>query len=102
MKPLTIRDRDRSKRAPVRRFGLLDAMIIVVALAPLCVILRDRYEMLGTQGSPTYYKTIDAIVTVSNSFLITFTFAAGFGTTERLRTTESLRQSRRPGIPSGS
>jgi len=63
------------ERALARRVGLLDLMIVVFALAPAFVILRDRYDITGHQGTTGVYNTIAAISALFNSLLMAFTLA---------------------------
>ena len=66
---------NRTKRVLTRRFGLLDAMIVVCALAPAFVVLRYRGEILGQQGPRNVFNTQAALTAAANSFLISITLA---------------------------
>jgi hypothetical protein len=70
-----MRYRNRRHRVPSRRLGLLDAMIVILALAPAFVILRSRCELLGQQGSPNYLHTTGAFIAVCHAFLMALTAA---------------------------
>jgi hypothetical protein len=58
-----------------RRFGLLDAMTLVVASAPILVILRDRFEFHRNFSAPSTYRTVDLGLAVINSLLLSSTLA---------------------------
>ena len=76
MNSATLTRSSRPKSTLVRRFGMLDAMIVVFALAPALMMLRYYYEHLFLDpDSPNVYNTIDALVSVCNAFLMALTLA---------------------------
>ena len=58
-----------------RRFGLLDAMVLVVAFAISLVIFRDRYEDYRGPTTPAVYRTVAASVEAANLVLMALTLA---------------------------
>ncbi len=66
---------NRAKRALTRRFGLLDAMIAVFALAPAFVVFRHQYDILDQHASLSAFNTQALLVAVGNSLLMSLTLA---------------------------
>jgi hypothetical protein len=58
-----------------RRFGLLDAMVLVVAFALTFVIVRDRYEAHRGPSPPAVHRTVAALAEATNSMLMALTLA---------------------------
>src|SRR5206468_9227981 len=53
----------------------LDAMILVVASAPVLVILRERFESHRSSSPPSTHRTVVLGLAVYNSILISSTLA---------------------------
>jgi hypothetical protein len=68
-------DPRRVKRTASRRFGLLDAMILVLAAGPVFLILRDRYDFYRLASTPAVYRTVGTILAVANAILMGLTMA---------------------------
>jgi hypothetical protein len=90
-------DANYARRTATRPFGLLDLMIIVGAFGPVFLVLRDRYDFYRVPSTPAVYRTVGAILAVTNSILMGLTLALTVSALRRYRA--GLRVAlRRPGL----
>jgi len=64
-----------ANRTAARPLGLLDMMVLVAAFGPVFLVLRDHYESYRVPSTPSVYRTVEAILAVTNSILMGLTLA---------------------------